>query len=196
MASAAVGRREAPRRGRGIGGGTSEAILQSGADHPGRRRRFRSCSPCRYRPGNVVRAKSLLDHVRDGTFRPRMHTAVLAREALPVKPPDPDPTPARRRQRAAQPDAPPWTRQRPGVVARRPEDRLRDQARRQLRGLCHERRRERAAEPDSQPRAGPRSCLVAWAGEVSYRGNAVFQEEEVMSRARLVSQTVERVQEE
>ena len=44
-----------------------------------------------------MKAKSLLDHVRDGTFRPRMHTAVLAREALPVKPPHPNPTPAMNR---------------------------------------------------------------------------------------------------
>jgi hypothetical protein len=44
-----------------------------------------------------MRAKSLLDHVRDGTFRPRMHTAVLAREALPVKPPHANPTPAMNR---------------------------------------------------------------------------------------------------
>jgi hypothetical protein len=44
-----------------------------------------------------VKAKSLLDHVRDGTFRPRMHTAVLAREALPVKPPHSNPTPAMNR---------------------------------------------------------------------------------------------------
>ena len=43
------------------------------------------------------------------------------------------------------------------------EDRLRDEARRQLRDLRHERGRERAAQPDAQPRTGSLPRLVAWA---------------------------------
>ena len=63
----------------------------------------------------------------------------------------------RRRQRAAEPDPQPRLRQRPRLVARRAEDRVRPQ----LRDLRHERRRERPNEPDPQPCARPRSRLVA-----------------------------------
>ena len=62
----------------------------------------------------------------------------------------------RRRQRAAEPDPQPRVRQRPRLVARRTEDRLRAQ----LRDLRHERRRQRANEPNPQPCARLRPCLV------------------------------------
>ena len=61
---------------------------------------------------------------------------------------------------AAEPDPRVGARRRSGLVARRAEDRLHEQARRQLGGLRHERRRDRAAEPDPQrserlPRGSP-----------------------------------------
>ena len=57
----------------------------------------------------------------------------------------------RRRQRTAEPDPRVGARRLSGLVARRAEDRLREQARRQLGDLRHERRRHRAAEADPQP---------------------------------------------
>ena len=54
-----------------------------------------------------------------------------------------------------------------GLVAGRAEDRLLEPARRQPRGLRHERRRQRAAEPDAQPVARRLLCLVARAEEVA-----------------------------
>jgi dipeptidyl aminopeptidase/acylaminoacyl peptidase len=53
---------------------------------------------------------------------------------------------------------PPRVRRRSCLVAQRAEDRLRYQARRQLRGLRHERGRQRAAELNAQP--GARSLPV------------------------------------
>ena len=66
----------------------------------------------------------------------------------------------RRRERAAVADAH-RVDLRSRLVARRAEDRLREPARRQRRGLRRERRRERAAEADAQPGARLRSRLVA-----------------------------------
>ena len=56
----------------------------------------------------------------------------------------------RRRQRTAEPDPRAGARRLSGLVARRAEDRLHEQARRQLGALRHERRRQRAAEADAQ----------------------------------------------
>ena len=64
------------------------------------------------------------------------------------------------RERAAEADPQHGRRQKPRLVARRPQDRLR----KQLAGLRHERRRQRTAKADAQRGAQLRSCLVArWA---------------------------------
>ncbi len=47
------------------------------------------------------------------------------------------------------------------LVARRADDRVRELARRQRRGLRHERRRQRASEPHAAPGEGCPPCLVA-----------------------------------
>ena len=79
----------------------------------------------------------------------------------------------RRRERAAEADAPVEQGRLVLVVARRAKDRLRQRPRRQRRGLRHQRRRQRPAQPDAQPRAGRAS---AWSpdgrtiGFVSNRG--------------------------
>ena len=60
----------------------------------------------------------------------------------------------------AQPDAQPRAGRTSGLVARREDDRLRQQPRRQPRHLRDERRREPAAEPD--PRHRPAGIRIAW----------------------------------
>ena len=69
----------------------------------------------------------------------------------------------RRVEQGAKADAQHGGRLRPGLVARRAEDRVREPARRphQPRDLHHERRRQRAAEPDPHPATGRLFFLVA-----------------------------------